>query len=250
LLGYASHVDADRFEDTLVEQGQTTRQDPQKSRAPLIVALVALVLLVAVVALVVWAATFSNSTPPQRTGPGFERFEPGWSSAMAKAGVEATFPAGPVDLTQVSPTGSEPFEATFTAEEITALLNVYRYDADLSGQSVSFARAQADFPKPGVGALAGTLSAQGSRYSAEIEGPVTYSATGIDSPGATSLKVEGFTIGGVRRRQASDAVIAYLNLYLRAAPGLTIEDARIVADGVYVKGSAPARLEHPAPAAQ
>ena len=169
---------------------------------------------------------------------------------MAKAGVEATFPAGPVDLTQVSPSGSEPFEATFTAEEITALLNVYRYEADLSGQSVSFTRAQAAFPKPGVGALAGTLSAQGSNYSAEIAGPVTYAATGIDSPGATSLKVEGFNVGGARRRQASDAVIAYLNLYLRAAPGLTIEDARIVADGVYVKGSAPTRLEHPAPSAQ
>jgi hypothetical protein len=169
---------------------------------------------------------------------------------MAKAGVEATFPAGPVDITQVSPSGSVPFEATFTAEEITALLNVYRYQADLTGQSVSFTRASAAFPRPGVGALSGTLSAGGSNYSAEIEGPVTYTATGIDSPGATSLKVEGFNVGGERRRQASDAVISYLNLYVRAAPGLTIEDARVVADGVYVKGSAPALLEHPAPSGQ
>ncbi len=234
-----------------MEQEQATPRDSKKSRAPLIVAVVAVVLLAAVVALVVWAATFSkSSTPAQRTGPGFERFEPGWSSAMAKAGVEATFPPEPVDITQVSPSGSRSFEATFTAEEITALLNVYRYTADLTGQSVSFTRGRAAFPKPGVGALGGTLSAGGSNYAAEIAGPVTYTATGIDSPGATSLTVEGFNVKGERRQQASDAVISYLNLYLRAAPGLTIEDARIVEDGVYVKGSAPTRLEHPAPSEQ
>jgi len=198
--------------------------------------------------LIAWATTVSNRPAPAvRKGPGFERFEPGWTSAMAKAGVEATFPPAPVELTEVVPTGRQPFEATFTAEEITALLNVYTYDSDLAGQGASLSEAAASFPAPGVGALRGALSASGSTYEAAIEGPVEYSAKGIDSPGATSLTVEGFNVGGERRQQASDAVVAYLNMYLRAAPGLTVESAEIVEGGLRVKGAAPARLEHPVP---
>lgn len=180
---------------------------------------------------------------------GIAQYEPAWSSAMAKAGVEATFPPSPVDVSEVRATGKQPFEATFTAEEISALMNVYRYEGEIQQQRFSLRRVKASFPSDGVGSLSGSLIAGNTSYFARIEGPVTYSPTGIDSPGATKLEVEGFTVSGERRTQASDAVIAYLNMYVRAAPGLIVERAEIVDDGLSVKGSAAQRLEHPAPAA-
>ncbi len=216
-------------------------------RAAVIAAVVASVVLVGLIGLVVWAVLASRKPVVVREAPRFDRFEPAWASAMAKAGVEATFPAGPVDVTMAKPFGRVPFEATFTAEEITALLNVYRYQGGIGGQDVSFESPEAAFPRPGVGSLSGQLATGGSSYSATIVGPVTYAATGIDSPGATELTVEGFSVRGDRRTQASEAVIAYLNMYVRAAPGLTVQSAEIVQDGLRVTGSAPARLEHPPP---
>ena len=114
---------------------------------------------------------------------------------------------------------------------------------------MSFESPEASFPQPGVGSLSGKLATGGSAYDATIVGPVAYTATGIDSPGATSLTVEGFSVGGDRRKQASEAVIAYLNMYVRAAPGLTVQSAEIVEGGIRVKGLAPERLEHPPPLA-
>jgi len=223
-------------------------QTKPAGRGALVAGVVVLLAVAGIVGLIVWAVVTSDrAAPVSHPEPSFESYEPGWTSAMAKAGVEATFPGGPVELTEVRPTGRRPFEATFTAEEITALLNVYRFEADLGGQSVSISDATAEFPAPGVGALSGTLSAGGSTYSAAIEGPLVHTAKGIDSPGATSLTVEGFGVGGERRRQATEAMVAYLNRYLMAAPGLTVQSARILEGGLQVSGTAPASLEHPAP---
>lgn len=211
-----------------------------------IIAAIAFFVLAALVGLIVWAVgTSGRGTSAPR--PGFDRFEPAWESAMRKASVEATFPAGPVDMTQVRVSGTQPFEATFTAEEISALMSVYRYETRISGQTVAAGDVEVDFPEEGVGAIATVLFAEGSRFRARATAPVTYESGLIRSPGLTGLRVEGFSVSGARRNQAGEALFTYLNRYLDAAPGLEVEEARIVRDGVFVRGSAPESLEHPGP---
>lgn len=166
---------------------------------------------------------------------------------MDKASVEATFPPGPVDITKVRVTGSQPFEATFTGEEIAALMSVYSYEAKVSGQSFSISDVSVEFPEPGKSSLRVTLYAQGSSYKARAEAPLAYENGAITSPGLTSLRVEGFSVGGSRREQASDGLIDYLNRFLDAAPGLRVDEARITAAGLEVKGTAPLSIEHPEP---
>lgn len=213
-------------------------------RAVWVLGIIGVTVIVGLAAVVVWALA-SRSQPSTVALPRFDRFEPAWSSAMQKAGVEATFPAGPVQIEDLLATGRRPFEATFTAEEVSALMNVYVYDTEVAGQDVGVKDVAVGFPGPGVGSIEGELLSGGSSYGVKATAPLTYSAKGIASPGLTSLAVEGFSIGGSRRQQAGDALVAYLNTYLRAAPGLTVERAEITTEGLRVKGSAPAALEHP-----
>jgi hypothetical protein len=226
--------------------GATPSASPGLSnRATWVILAVVFVVLAGVVGLIVWAVSSSGSASAPR--PGFERFEPAWQSAMAKASVEATFPAGPVDLTQVRATGSQPFEATFTAEEISALVSVYRFEMTVSGEKVALGDAEIGFPEDGIGELDAELYARGSRYRAKATAPVTYVDGEITSPGLSSLRVEGFSVGGNNREMASEGIFLYLNRYLAAAPGLVVEEARIVEGGLVVTGTAPERLEHPEP---
>ena len=128
--------------------------------------------------------------------PGLRAVRAGVVVGDGEGGRRGHLPAGPVDITRVSPSGSEPFEATFTAEEITALLNVYRYTADLTGSPCRSRARRAAFPKPGVGALGGTLSAGGSNYAAEIEGPVDLHGDGPRQPRRDVAHGRGVQRGG------------------------------------------------------
>jgi hypothetical protein len=74
---------------------------------------------------------------------------------------------------------------------------------------------------------------------------VNFSAGHITSPGATKATAEGFSVGGDRAKQASAALVEYLNLYLGAAPGLTIMKAEVTPDGFKVTGTAPDTLTLP-----
>ncbi|MFU8890905.1 MAG: hypothetical protein ACNA76_04490 [Anaerosomatales bacterium] len=215
-------------------------------RATWIIIAVSFVVIVGLVGLVFWAITSSGggSSAPR---PGFERYEGAWASAMAKASVEATFPAGPVDVTAVRVTGSQPLEATFTGEEMAALLSVYRYRATVAGQSFALRDVSVEFPEPGVTALRLTLDTGGSSYKARAEAPLAYERGSITSPGLTSLRVEGFSVGGSRRQQAGDGILDYLNEFLDATPGLNVDEARITADGLEVRGTVPESIEHPDP---
>jgi len=234
-----------------LEPAAPTPAPQNRSRTAARVAIVVVLLsLLGLTALVIWAVSVARRPSPPVEAPRFDRFERAWSSAMAKAGVEATFPAGPVEVTQLTATGRAPFEATFTAEEITALINVYPYRTDIGGQAIAFQDPIVELPEPGVGSLSGKLETGGSTYDAAITAPVTYGAAGIESPGATELTVEGFSVGGDRRSQATGAVIGYLNSYVLAAPGLTVDSAEIVDGGLRVSGFAPASIEHPAPSTQ
>ncbi|MBE0416822.1 MAG: hypothetical protein IBX63_03570 [Coriobacteriia bacterium] len=225
----------------------TSPQQPSaiSRHATWIIAAVAFVVLAGLVGLIAWAISSSGSASAPR--PGFERYESAWESAMRKASVKATFPAGPVDLTLVRTFGSQSFEATFTAEEMAALMSVYRYETSVSGESFSIGDVSVAFPDEDVAALNVTLFTEGSRYKAKAEAPFAYDGGRITSPGLTSLRVEGFSVSGARRDQAGGALIDYLNRYLSAAPGLSVDEARITTDGLAVKGSAPMSIEHPEP---
>lgn len=215
------------------------------ARAMKIMLIVVSVVVAGMVALIVWAIGTSGGTSGSQ--PTFDRFEPGWESAMSKAGVVATFPAGPVDLTQVRTSGSRPFSATFTAEEMSALMSVYRFETTERGFTVSAGDVDVAFPEDGVADLNAVLYAQGSRYRARATAPFVYDGTQIASPGFTSLRFAGFAVTGSRRDDAAEGFLMYLNRYLDAAPGLSIESARIVTGGVEVEGIAPESIEHPEP---
>jgi hypothetical protein len=228
------------------ETGPPTAQPAVSRRAVWVLGAVGVVFAVGMIVLVVWAIS-SRGEPTAAPAPSFDRFRSDWSSAMRKAGVEATFPAGPVEITEVRGTGRTPFEAEFTADEISALLNVYLYRIEEGGQEVALSDVSVAFPSQGVGSIEARLVYDGAPYDAFASAPLTYSAKGISSPGLTSLNVEGFSVGGARRKQAGDALLGYLNSYLNAAPGLTVQQAQIVPGGLEVKGTAPAQLEHPEP---
>lgn len=216
------------------------------SRKPIVVlGIVALSVLLGVAGLTWWAIAQRGRPTPAGEGPGFEQYRQGWESAMAKAGVEATFPPGPVSVQDVVVQGRAPFDATFTAEEIGALLNVYTFESPIGNTTVSVSGVDVAFPQAGVASIDARLAADNAVYSVSITLPLEHSAKGISSSGATDLEAEGFSVGGERRRQASDALVAYLNLYLRAAPGLVVERAEILEGSVSVTGMAPVTIEHP-----
>lgn len=230
------------------EHKATTTQEtpgPLSERTTWVIMGVVFVLVVGMVALMVWALLSSGRD--SQAAPGFERYQSGWESAMAKAGVEAQFPTGPVDVTRVRVSGRRPFEATFSAEEISALMSVYRYETTVSGETVSGSDAYVMFPEDGIGEMSVVLYARGSRYRAQVSAPVSYEKGEITSSGLTSLKVAGFTVTGANRTQAGTAFLVFLNRYLDSAPGLEVEEARIVRGGIEVRGTAPQRIEHPEP---
>jgi hypothetical protein len=165
---------------------------------------------------------------------------------MRKASVDATFPADPIDITSLNAAGQHAFQATFTAEEITALLTVYRYTP--SGQAVTLQQVTVQFPNAGEAAVSGSADINGSAYSAEIAATTAYENGSIVALGPVRVSVEGFGVGGDRGRQAADAVLTYLNEFLDAAPGLTVDTAEITSEGVRVTGKAPDLLLNPSPA--
>jgi len=199
------------------------------------------------VALVVWAKG-RDKPVTTRTAASFASYQGAWESAMTKAGVEATYPEGPVDLEQVRPTGGQPFSATFTAEEMAALLAVYRYSSDAFGGDVELRNIEVGFPSQGRASLSGTLTLNGNSYTAVIEAPAYFARDRVVLGRRDArLTVEGFSVGGARREQALRTFADYLNAMLKAAPGLTVEKAQIVEGGVRVEGLAPTKIEHPAP---
>ena len=169
-----------------------------------------------------------------------------FASAMKKAGVSAAYPAAaPVGLTTVIATGSHPFSATFTPEEIGALLDTFSYKASVAGMEISIAQATVAFPSPATIQLDAQVSANGSNYSGSLVAPVTYANGQVGSSGATKLTVEGIGANDAQKSQVTDALVLYANSLLAAAPGLKVDSATIEADGLHVSGTAPDSLSYP-----
>jgi len=224
--------------------------DDRSGRPGLWLAVTAAVLVVAMGGLVWWAVARSSRAQTTATGPGFEQYRSAWESAMGKAGVEASYPGRPIDIEELRTSGLRPFSATFTAEEIGALMNVYPYGARIAGRDVVLTDVVVAFPRAGVASASAKLLTDGTPYSVEVTLPLERTAKGINSTGPAVLKAEGFSVKGEQKQQAITALVGYLNLYVLAAPGLIVESAEIVEGGLVVSGRAPQSLEHPDTAAE
>ncbi|HSK48524.1 MAG TPA: hypothetical protein VLA05_11085 [Coriobacteriia bacterium] len=229
---------------------EQTSSAPSKNRGPIIAASVIAVILLLVggLAALVWWANGRDKPVATRAVEQFSRYRGPWESAMQKAGVEATFPGGPVDLEKVVPSGRQEFSATFTPEEVAALLAVYRYQTDDFGGQAALEEVEVDFPKENFASLSGRITLNGGSYQAAISAPLTFlSGQIVIAQGGAKLSVEGFSVGGERRTAALTTLSAYLNSMLAAAPGLVVEEAEVIEGSVRVRGTAPDRLEHPDP---
>lgn len=198
------------------------------------------ILLVAIFATVFgslyWAQAHRRATAAT-AGTGFP---PALASALAKAGTKAELPAHPVELASVEATGAHRFDATFTADELTALLNWFTFSTEIGGKKVTVAKSKVELPGGGEASLTGGIVYGDSAYSGSISGPVAYENGALGSTGATAVTIEGLEIGGDSAKQATAALLEYLNAYLKAAPGLTITSARVTTAGpVRVSGTAP-----------
>lgn len=217
-------------------------ETPKNSRTAVIVGIAVVVVFVAIiVGTVVWA--LGRSSSPQQD-PAATRAA--FASAMRKAGVDAEYPAdAPIELVSVKAAGGHPFSATFTGEELSALLSAFSYTLTANGSSATVESANVSVITTGTMGMNGRVTLDGKSYSAVVEAPVTMQFGTASSPGATSASVEGFTLKGDQLAQLTTAVLDYVNAYLSAAPGLRVGSARVTGDAVVVTGTAPDALTYP-----
>lgn len=202
--------------------------------------MVVLVFVGLVVGTVVWALSRkqSGTLDPAIQAAAF-------ASAMKKASVDATSPTGPVDLTSLRVSGGHAFSATFTPEELAALLNTYSYTAEVSGSRISLSDVSLALAGEGSLRLSAGVGVDGAAYSGTVTVPVALADGLVTSTGATAASAEGFSLNESQRAQITDALLGYANAYLDAAPGLRIGSAKVTAGGIAVTGVAPDRIELP-----
>lgn len=200
---------------------------------------------IAVIGVVVWAAGRETAPPPVFD---YEAYRPAWESAMAKAGVEATFPVVPVEIDTLETSGFRSLDATFTAEEISALAAMYRYTYESPQGTVSLLRPEIGFPEAGRVSVSARLVYQGSGYSVRgaVDATMASGALVFDEDSAV-LVASGFQVEDEQLRQALGAVVIYIEELLTAAPRLTVLDAEIVEGAVHVYGAAPREIRDPRP---
>jgi hypothetical protein len=220
----------------------TATPDPnrrrKRGRGCAIAAAIVMVLLVATAAL--GAYLFLNR-PPQ-VSPAEKVSSPqvrsAFSSAMKKAKVSAPqAPTAPIEIATVKPVGSHRFQATFSYEELTALLAAFSH-ASKSTQKAGASVTSVEQAGRGV-RLSGQFTMSGMSYTGTIEGPAKYSGGKIGTDGEVKATMNGFPVPGSQADQAAGLLIRYLNGYLAAAPGLKVNSATIADDGIHVTGTAP-----------
>ena len=215
--------------------------EKKPSRRGLVIGIaVVVVFLLMLVAVVFWA--LNRSGPSTQDGPALRT---AYESAMRKAGVQASYPPEPVDLTSIVASGKHPFSATFTAEELGALLSTFRYSASIDGTTIVLRRTSLRIPADDTVSLDASVDVEGSTYSMSIDGPVSFVDGAVKSPNATRVTASGISLNAGQRAQATRAVVSYVNSYLEAAPGLDIESVTLTTAGAAVTGTAPDRIEFP-----
>jgi hypothetical protein len=171
-------------------------------------------------------------TPQGQTTP--------FASAMKKAGVKSPdAPASPVDLASINAVGSHQFDATFTFDELAALMNAFPHTVSAGGTEVSLTNVALASGGGNAVDLRGKVSGGGNSYSGRVTGPVAVQAGQIVTTGQLAITAEGFNLGGSQAEQATQLLLSYANGYLAAAPGLKVGTALVTADGVVVTGTAP-----------
>jgi putative transposon-encoded protein len=200
---------------------------------------VALIVLVALAGGAAWLVSRNtgHSGGPSGSSSAF-------SSAMKKAGVAAKAPSTPVPLTSVVPKGSHSLDATFTGDELAALMNTFTYEASARGVTVSVSHTALTLGSDGKVSLSGQVAANGNSYAGTVTVPAAYVGGKIVVTGAPTVEAEGFPVGGTQAQQATDVLLQYLNGYLAAAPGLHVDSAEVTADGVHVRGRAPDSISY------
>jgi hypothetical protein len=178
------------------------------------------------------AASSGIPTPPGQATP--------FASAMKKAGVKSPdAPANPVDLATINAVGSHQFDATFTFDELAALMNAFPHTVNAGGMEVSLTNVSLASGGGNAVDLRGKISGGGNSYSGRVTGPVAVQAGQIVTTGQLAVTAEGFSLGGSQADQATQLLLAYANGYLAAAPGLKVSTALVTTDGVVVTGTAP-----------
>ncbi|MBI5230722.1 MAG: hypothetical protein HY876_01005, partial [Coriobacteriales bacterium] len=160
-------------------------QDSATDSTPRRGGLIALaILLVVVVAVAVGTVLLVRLTSTPEEGS-TEPYREAWASAMRKAGVDATLPPSPTELTAYRGVGGHPFEATFTGEEATALLAIYPFTYREGSTTALLRDPRLTFPKTGTIRIETGIESSVQGGDLELEGPVAFGSTeGLTSPGA------------------------------------------------------------------
>jgi hypothetical protein len=160
---------------------------------------------------------------------------------MRKAGVAyPEVPSVAVDLKSVQPTGSHHFDATFTYEELVALLEAFTFTPK-STKDIDFRVKSVNMGGTGL-RVYGDVYANGMALKGWIEGPVVFADSKIKPNGSFIADTNGFAIDGARAAQVANIAITYLNAYLAAAPGLKVQSATVTSEGIHATGTAPDRI--------
>jgi hypothetical protein len=218
---------------------------PRGNRVWVVVAILAALLALALMGVVGYLAMTTLSPRSIDSSASSPAAQAAFESAMSKAGVKAQPPAQPVAIDSVQASGSHTFSATFTPEEMAALVNNFPYASSLAGVDIALAGVTLAIPEAGSVKLSAEVSVNNGTHSGSVTAPAAFSNGLITSPGATSITVDGIPTSGAQKTQVSDALLRYFNAYLVAAPGLHIDTASIGADGFTVTGTAPDSLTYP-----
>jgi hypothetical protein len=182
-----------------------------------------------------WRLKTHPTAPPQAP-----RQVGAFASAMAKAGVRAPAePTATVELTRVRATGTHSFDATFTCPELTTLMAAFSHAVTVRGAPVTVSNAILTSDGGDKIALEGEVSAAGASYSGRVSGPVAWQSGHIVAPSGLDVTAAGIPIPGSQGQQVVKVLLAYVNGYVGAAPGLKVVSATVTGDGVHVTGTAP-----------
>jgi len=209
--------------------------EPKRNRVGVVALVSVVVLAVVLLGAAIWLVLGQVQTKPAAN----KATQPNFESAMRKAGVKATYPGGAIDLKAVRPTGSHSFTATFTADEIAALLNTFRYTSDVGGTQIALRNVQLQFTGPDVVQASAAVRANGSTYNGAVTLNLYFEMGRFKTTGASDVTVEGIGVSSDQRGLVADSLVNFANDYLSSSLGLTVVSAKVDAGGVAVSGMAP-----------
>jgi hypothetical protein len=214
---------------------------PKRGGGCWLVALAIVGLVALALALFLWWALTRSPAPSVEPVTTSSAFESAMTRAMVKAPGE---PPQPVDLSTVEARGTHSFEATFTGDELTALVNAFPHKVVVGNAQVELSNVKiAPTPEGGL-SLKGTVTSGDASYSGTVSGEVAFVNSRVVANGPIAVEAEGFPVPDAQAQEASQIVLAYVNGYLAAAPGLLITAASVSPAGVHVVGLAPDSISY------